>query len=83
MNNKVNIKLVVFDFDGVFTNGNIYFNNNGKLQYNYLNYFYILYIYFYFFFYFITIFIINPNSYLVLTLEDTYKSSILVIFLIF
>jgi YrbI family 3-deoxy-D-manno-octulosonate 8-phosphate phosphatase len=27
---KKNIKLVVFDFDGVFTNGKIYFNNNSK-----------------------------------------------------
>lgn len=27
----LNIKLVVFDFDGVFTNGNIFFNNNGEI----------------------------------------------------
>ena len=25
---KMNIKFVVFDFDGVFTNGNFYFSNN-------------------------------------------------------
>jgi 3-deoxy-D-manno-octulosonate 8-phosphate phosphatase (KDO 8-P phosphatase) len=26
------IKFVIFDFDGVFTNGKIYFNNNGEIQ---------------------------------------------------
>jgi len=27
----MNIKLVIFDFDGVFTNGKIYFSNKGKI----------------------------------------------------
>tara|TARA_B100000886_G_scaffold340095_1_gene307882 strand:- start:199 stop:510 length:312 start_codon:yes stop_codon:yes gene_type:complete len=29
------IKFIVFDFDGVFTNGNITFNNNGEVIKNY------------------------------------------------